>query len=96
MRETIVTADGAETVVSLKARFDGMEHPVEGSTAADTIAYPRVDRNTIGGTCRKNGIVSLTESVTVGPETGMLTLSYSVHAAPRITANGIAVFERIS
>jgi hypothetical protein len=47
VRETIVKADGSETVVSLRAKFDGEDYPVEGSPGTDTIAYTRVDRNII-------------------------------------------------
>jgi hypothetical protein len=96
VRENIVRADGSETVVSVRAKFDGKEHPVEGSPAADTIVYTRVDRNAISGTGKKNGVVSLTETVTVAPENGTLTLSYSLHAGPKVVANGIAVFEKDS
>jgi hypothetical protein len=97
VRENIVGADGSETVVSLRAKFDGKEHPVEGSPAADTIAYTRLDLNTIGGTGQRNGIVSLTETLTVAPESGTLTVSYSVHAAgPKVVATGVVVFERDS
>jgi hypothetical protein len=96
VRETIVRADGSETLVSLRAKFDGNDYPVEGSPAADTIAYTRLDRNTISGTGKKNGIVSLTETVRVAPEQGNLTLSYSLHASSKVVAQGIAVFERDS
>jgi len=60
------------------------------------IAYTRVDQNTISGAGKKNGIVSLTETVTVAPENGTLTLSSALHAGPTVVANGIAVFERDS
>lgn len=96
VREIIVKADGSETVVSLRAKFDGKDHRVEGSSAADTIAYTRVDRNTINGTGKKDGMVSLTETVAVAPEDGRLTLSYFLHAGPKVVANGIAVFEKNS
>lgn len=96
VRENIVRADGSETVVSVRAKFDGKDHPVEGSPAADMIAYTRVDQNTISGTGKKNGIVSLTETLTVPSENGTLTLTYSLHAGPKVVANGIAVFEKHS
>jgi hypothetical protein len=96
VRERIVRSDGSETVVSLRAKFDGKDHQVEGSPAADTIAYTRIDRNTISGTGKKNGIVSLTEIVTAAPENGALTLTYSIHAGPKVIASGIAVFEKDS
>jgi hypothetical protein len=92
VRETIVKADGTETVVFLRAKFDGMDHTVKGSPTADTMAYIRIDRNTISGTGKKNGIVSLTETVTVSSEDGNLTLNYFLYAGPKVIANGIAVF----
>ena len=94
VREIIVNEDGSETVVSFRAKFDGNNHPVEGSPAVDTIAYTRVDRNTISGTGRENGIVSLTVTVTVAPEKGNLTLRYSPRAGPEVVADAIAVFEK--
>jgi hypothetical protein len=96
VRETMVNADGSETVVSLRAKFDGKDHPVQGSPAADTIACTRVDRNTIRGTGKKNGIVSLTETVMVAPQNRNLTLIYSLHAGRTVVASGIAVFEKDS
>jgi hypothetical protein len=96
VRENIVRADGSETVVSVRARFDGTDYPVEGSTAADTISYTRINQNTISGTGKKNGVVSLTETVTAAPENSTLTLCYSIHAGPKVVANGIAVFENNS
>jgi hypothetical protein len=96
VRENIVRVDGSETVVSLRARFDGKDYPVEGSLAADTMSYTRIDRNTISGTGKKNRVVSLTETVTAAPENGTLTLCYSIHAGPQVVANGIAVFENNS
>src|SRR5260370_3225942 len=93
VRKKIVTADGSETVVSVRAKFDGEPHPVHVSPPAATIVYTRVDRNTISGTGTKIGVVSLTETVTVAPENGTLTLGYSLHACPKVVANRIAVFE---
>jgi hypothetical protein len=96
VRENIVRVDGSETVVSLRAKFDGEDYPVEGSPAADTMAYTRFDRNTIFGTGKKNGVVSLTEIVTAAPEKNTLTLRYSIHAGLKVVANGIVVFEKDS
>jgi len=95
VQETIVGTDGSETVISVAAKFDGNDYPVEGSPAADTIAYTRLDRKTIRATGKKNGSVSLTETVTVTPEDWNLTLLYSIHAGPEVIAQGIAVFQNI-
>jgi hypothetical protein len=96
IRENIVRSDASETVVSVRAKFDGQDYPVQGSPAADMIAYTRIDQNSISGTGKKNGIISWTETVTVVPENGTLTLSYSLHAGSKVVSNSFAVFEKHS
>lgn len=76
------------------ASFDGNDYPVAGSTAADVIAYRRVNSHRISGTGRKEGVVTLMETVTVAPDNSTLTLSYSVHSGDHVVASGIAVFEK--
>jgi hypothetical protein len=94
VQETIIRPDGSQTLVEVLARFDGKDYPVTGSPAADTIAYERASDNSISGTGKKNGVVSLTETVTVAPERHSLTLSYSIHNGGLEVARGIAVFEK--
>jgi hypothetical protein len=94
VREETVGSEGAPTVVEVQARFDGAEYPVEGSPVADMIAYSRIDTRTISGVAKKNGNVTLRESLTASPDGRTLTLSYSIYRGDRIVANGIAVFER--
>jgi len=94
VQETIVRPDGSQTVVEVMASLDGNDYPVTGSPAADTIAYRRADSNSISGTGKKEGVVSLMETVTVSPENNTLTLSYSVHSDAHVVASGIAVFEK--
>ena len=94
VHENIVRPDGSQTVVTVLARFDGRECPVSGSNAADTIAYTRVDRNSIIGTGRKNGVITLTETVTASPASQTLTLRYSILDGAQEVANGVAVFEK--
>ncbi len=94
MEETIVRSDGSQTVVEVMANFDGADYPVTGSPAADTIAYRRASSNSISGTGKKNGVITLMETVTVAPENNTLTLSYSIRSGAHVAASGIAVFER--
>jgi len=79
-------------VVSLRAKLDGADYPVEGSFAVDKISYTRDGR--FSGTGRKNGIVSMTETVRVNKENGTLTLGYSFFRDSRVVASGVAVFDR--
>ena len=93
-RAVVVGSDGALTVVTIQARFDGKDYPVTGSPLADTIAYTRVDAHHISGIAKKNGCISIRESVATSPEGHILTLTYSIYGDVQEVANGIAVFER--
>jgi hypothetical protein len=93
VQETIVRLDGTKTFLGVQAKFDGRDDTVEGSPLVETIAYRRIDRNTISGTGKKQGMVSLTETVTVSRDPGTLTLTYSVHHGSKVVADGVAVFE---
>jgi hypothetical protein len=93
VREEIVRTDGTEIVLSVQARFDGADYPVEGSHAVDTIAYTRTDRNAICGIGKKDGQVSFTETVLADPHAHTLTLIYNYVLGQRTVTHGIAVFE---
>jgi hypothetical protein len=81
-------------VVEIQARFDGLEYPVTGSTAADTITYSRIDTHRISGTGMKNGRTTLRESLAVSPDGPTLTATNTIYRGDRILANGIAIFEK--
>ena len=93
VREQIVRTNGTEIVLRVQARFDGTDYPVEGSAAVDTIAYIRADRNAIIGIGKKDGAVSLTETVLAHPDRRILTLAYNYLIGERIVAQGVAVFQ---
>jgi hypothetical protein len=93
VREEIIRPDGTEIVLRVQARFDGADYPVEGSPAVDTIAYTRTDRHAICGIGKKNGRVSLTETVLADPEQRTLTLIYNYLLGERTVAHGVAVFQ---
>ncbi len=93
VREEIVRTDGTEIVLSVQARFDGADYPVEGSHAVDTIAYTRTDKHAICGIGKKNGRVSFTETVLADPHERKLTLIYNYLLGHGSVAHGIAVFQ---
>jgi hypothetical protein len=94
--EEILTLDGARMTVHIQARFDGHEYPVSGSPLADAITYTRPDRYTITGIGKKNGSVSLTETLRASRDGGLLTLSYSIYAGAQELARGTAILERVN
>jgi hypothetical protein len=91
VREEIVRA-GSRTVVTVDAKFDGRDYPVNGWPMADVIAYAR-DGNRISGTAKKNGIVSLRETIVASDDS--LTMTYAVFGGGKEVAAGVAVFEKL-
>jgi hypothetical protein len=94
VHENIVRSNGAKSAVRVWARFDGSDYPISGLPMADSIAYTRVNSHSISGTGKKDGVVSLTETVTVAPDGARLTLIYSIQTGASQVARGIAVFEK--
>jgi hypothetical protein len=94
VREEIIRSDGSQTVLTVQARFDSEEYPVIGSPAVDTIAYTLVDANHITGTGRKNGSVSLRETVIADPMSGTLTMTYSLYGGGREVEAVLRFFKR--
>ncbi|MGB6667493.1 MAG: hypothetical protein WBE73_04050, partial [Candidatus Acidiferrum sp.] len=94
VREEVESAAGAKANVLIEARFDGKDYPVTGSSLADAIAYTRVDRHNIAGVGKKNGGVTLRETITAPEvEGGVLTLAFAIFSGGREAMSGVAVFE---
>ncbi|HEY3835232.1 MAG TPA: hypothetical protein VGL72_01610 [Bryobacteraceae bacterium] len=94
VRESIVRFDGSKSEVSVSARFDGSDYPIYGFPLADFMAYTRTGDSTIVGTGRKNGVVVLSETVSLSPDGRFLSLVYSVQNAASPVSRGLAVFDR--
>jgi hypothetical protein len=94
VREEIVGSDGVGITVTVQARFDGKAYPVNGSLIADTIVYSRPDTHNISSIGKKDGVLSLQETLTASPQGHILTLSYKAYSGFREVAKGTAVFEK--
>ena len=72
-----VNARGEEYFSSYAAKVDGMEYPrqVKGSNAVNTIAFTRVDANTVAFTLRENSRVTATGSTSVSKDGKVLTVT---------------------
>lgn len=89
----IVNDSGERLTVHTKAKFDGKDYPVTGTPYADTVAYERIDRNTIKGIAKKDGKVIQRETVVISPDGKSMTGTYYIETTgEQITA--IAVFEK--
>jgi hypothetical protein len=92
--ETFTTTGGDETVLTVRAAFDGKGYAVEGSALVETMAYTRPDPNTILATGWRGDEVVLTETVTVDAASATFTQRYQVHRGANVVAAGVAVFEK--
>jgi hypothetical protein len=93
VREQIIRTNGTELSTRLTARLDGTDYPVEGSPAIDTIAYVQTDPHTISAIGKKDGVISLAQTVQADPEQGTLTLIYRYLMGEETIADGVAVFQ---
>jgi hypothetical protein len=92
--EEIVNDKGEKLMISASAKFDGKDYPVHGTPAADTVAYERVDTNTIKGTAKKAGKVVTRETVVVSKDGKTMMGTYSGTDAAGKLFTAQAVFER--
>ncbi len=53
-------AQGKPVHIEFTAKYDGKDYPMTGSTTTDTIAFKRIDANTVESTSKKNGEVVTT------------------------------------
>jgi hypothetical protein len=92
VREHMIRANAPEVNVTIDAALDGMDYPVTGSFAVETIAYSLRDAHTITGVGRKNSAVVLTEAVIVDSSGGAFTLRYCFYRDGKAVAEGSARF----
>jgi hypothetical protein len=93
VREEISRTGGSTATVSVNAKFDGRDYPVDGSPVAEVMAFTRKDLQ-IAGTARRQGSVCLQETLTVSADHEVLTMSFAVFSAGKQLASGQAIFER--
>lgn len=65
-----------------------------GSSLSETIAYTRKGRTKIFGTGKKNGSVTLRETIVAGEDGKTMTLTFTIFRDEREVMKGVAVFER--
>jgi len=70
-----VMADGKADAYSYTVNYDGKDYPITGSALADTIAYKKIDENTIEGTSKKGGQVVVSTTVVVAKDGKTMTVT---------------------
>jgi hypothetical protein len=94
VREEVSRADGSTSVWAVQANYDGRDYPIYGSVPPDTIAYTR-DGECMIGTAKKDGIISLLETIVVLRDGSLMTMTYSAFAGTKEVATGTAVFDKL-
>ena len=92
--DEVVTDSDEKLTIHAKAKFDGKDYPITGTPAVDTVAYQRLDRNTIKGVGKKDGKVVIQEIAVVSPDGNSMTGTYSTTDATGEQVTAIAVFEK--
>ncbi len=94
LQEDIVSDKGERLTIKVHAKFDGQDYAIDGSPYADTVAYTRVDQNTIHGKGKKGRKVILDEIAVVSPNGKTLTTTYAGTDASGRPGTYLAVFDR--
>ena len=92
--EEIVNESDERLTIHTKATFDGKDYPVTGTPHADTVAFQRIDRNTIKGLTKKGGKVIMQETAVISPDGRTMMGTYSVTDAEGKQITATAVFDK--
>ena len=89
-----VDAEGKPTHSEFQAQYDGKENAFKGNPDADTLAYKRVDPNTVEATTKLKGVAATTAKVTVSKDGKTRTVSQMGKDAKGQTMNTVAVYDK--
>jgi hypothetical protein len=92
--EDIVFADGKRATVTVKARLDGTDYPVDGSPVADAIAYTRINARCVAAAAKLRGRPTFEETVVVSDDGQTLTVTLSFATQTGERTSSVAVFTR--
>jgi len=94
VQEDVVSEKGEKLEIKVHAKFDGQDYAIDGSPYADTVAYTRMDRNTLKGIGKKGGKVIVDEIAVVSGNGKTLTTTYSGTDPSGQPGTFVAVFDR--
>jgi hypothetical protein len=87
-------AQGAPTHLEFTAKYDGMDNPTTGSPDGNSIAYKRIDANTVESATKKDGKVMATSKAVVSKDGKTRTLTTIGKNAAGQDVHNVVVFER--
>jgi hypothetical protein len=87
-------AEGSSVHVEFTAKYDGMDNPVTGSPAFDSIALKRIDANTIESTTKKDGTVMATSRTVISKDGKTRTVTIKGKNAKGQDVNNVVVYDK--
>ena len=94
MSDDMVDSTGQPTNVSFDAKFDSKDYPVTGNPEWDSIAFQRVDANTLKAIARKGGQLAAEYTLTVSKDGRTTTIDYIETDAQGKKVSGSAVYDK--
>jgi hypothetical protein len=89
-----VSGDGSKHAYSYTANYDGKDNPVTGNPMADTIAYKRIDDNTVEATTKKGSKVASNIKIVVAKDGKSMTVSSKGKNAKGEATSSEVVYDR--
>ena len=89
-----VSGDSSKHGYSYTANYDGNDNPVTGSPMLDTIAYKRIDDNTVEATTKKGRKVAANISIVVATDGKTMTVTSKGKNEKGEAFTNVAVYDR--
>jgi hypothetical protein len=89
-----ITESGERLNMHIKARFDGKDYPITDIPGAYSVAYHRVDANTVKAVVKSEGKVVLQQTGVISSDGRSLTVDFLITNANGKRIHGVAVFEK--
>jgi len=89
-----VGPDGKPSHAEFQAKFDGKDVPFKGNPDADTLAYTRIDANTLQATTKLKGKTTITAKVVVSKDGKTRTVTQTGTDAQGRTVKNVLVYEK--
>ena len=89
-----VGADGKPTHWEFQAKYDGKDNPFTGNPDADTIAFKRIDANTIEAITKMKGKVTGNTKAVVSADGKTRTLTQTGKNAQGQDVNNVMVYDK--
>ncbi len=94
LTEHAISAEGAAATTNIRARFDGNQYPVEGSSFADSFAIEQVDALVWRTNGAKAGVPTLNATLTLSRDGMVLRENAETTLADGSRAPAALIFER--